>query len=73
MAPFLVLLVALLVRPWGLLGTPEQIDRVRRILLALALAVFPFVPGPVALNLANQVALAALGALALTVLLGTAD
>jgi branched-chain amino acid transport system permease protein len=27
-APFLVLLVALLIRPWGLFGTPEQIDRV---------------------------------------------
>jgi branched-chain amino acid transport system permease protein len=26
-APFLVLLIALLVRPWGLSGTPEQIDR----------------------------------------------
>jgi branched-chain amino acid transport system permease protein len=27
-APFLVLLGALLVRPWGLFGVPEQIDRV---------------------------------------------
>ena len=27
-APFLVLLVALLVRPWGLFGVPEQVDRV---------------------------------------------
>ena len=27
-APFLVLLVALLVRPWGLFGTPEELERV---------------------------------------------
>jgi len=27
-APFLVLLVALLIRPWGLLGSPEEIERV---------------------------------------------
>lgn len=27
-APFLVLLLALLVRPWGLVGTPEQVERV---------------------------------------------
>jgi len=27
-APFLVLLIALLVRPWGLFGTPEELERV---------------------------------------------
>jgi branched-chain amino acid transport system permease protein len=26
-APFLVLLVALLVRPWGLAGSPEHVER----------------------------------------------
>jgi branched-chain amino acid transport system permease protein len=26
-APFLVLLVALMVRPWGLAGTPEHVER----------------------------------------------
>ncbi|HEY1298006.1 MAG TPA: branched-chain amino acid ABC transporter permease, partial [Chloroflexota bacterium] len=41
-------------------------------LLALAPVALPLVAGPVALNLANQVALAALGALALTVLMGAA-
>src|SRR5688500_6211457 len=40
--------------------------------LWLAVPIFPFVAGPVGVQLANQIALAAIGALGLTLLTGTA-
>ena len=48
------------------------VSRKRLGLLALPLLICPLFAGPVALNLANQVALASIGALALTVLMGAA-
>ena len=40
--------------------------------VGLAVLVFPFVAGPAALNLGNEIALASIGALALTILMGAA-
>jgi branched-chain amino acid transport system permease protein len=40
--------------------------------VGLAVLIFPFVAGPAALNLGNEIALASIGALALTILMGAA-
>ena len=77
-APFLVLLLALLVRPVGpgrhARAGRARLSHARLALPALVLAVFafPFLASGLAVHLANTVALAAIGALGLTLLTGNA-
>ncbi len=57
-------------REFALLDTRTQ--KVSLAAFALALAIFPFLAGPLALDIANQVALGAVGAIALMLLTGYA-
>src|SRR5262250_2930137 len=70
--PFLVLIAMLIVRPWGLLGTREGLERVSLVIVIVMLIAFPFLVSAFYLDLATQVFLASIGSLSLMLLTGFA-